>query len=85
MGLGLLALGCAGAEKKKGSLQYPYRAVIKTSCTNVVLVTEKYPSGLSPPKPSAPVCSSSGKVYALILNQLPKMSLVHDSWKEFLK
>lgn len=65
-------MGCAGAKKKKGNLQYPYRAVIKSRHIKAVLVANRNFQEVSVlPSIRHPFIAVVGKVYVLILKQLP--------------
>lgn len=73
MSLGWLRMGCAGAKKKKGNLQYPYRAVIKSRHIKAVLVANRNFQEVSVlPSIRHPFIAVVGKVYALILKRLPR-------------
>lgn len=61
-----------GAKKKKGNSQYPCVAVIKSRYIKVVSVAKRNIHVVSvPPSIRHHFLSVAGKVYALILKQLP--------------
>lgn len=65
-------MGCAGAKKKKGNLQYPHRAVIKSGHIKVVLVAKRNIQAVSVlPGVQHQFIAIVGEVCALILKELP--------------